>query len=90
MNLAAEYAQSRKNPNIFGKAMIESMEGIKQEDSVSMNKDFLASVANPAGIKTNYNKQLLYNEDVKVLEINPMPMRRLMIPADNELKLLAG
>jgi hypothetical protein len=31
MNLSAEVAQSRENPNRFGKALVDSMEGIKQE-----------------------------------------------------------
>lgn len=39
INLTAEVAQSRENPNLFGKALIDSMEGVAQEDAVSLQDD---------------------------------------------------
>ncbi|MCX5778159.1 MAG: hypothetical protein NTU66_02925 [Elusimicrobia bacterium] len=36
MSVSGEYARSEQNPNIMDKAMVESMEGIKQEDGISM------------------------------------------------------
>ncbi|MFH1283547.1 MAG: hypothetical protein ABII27_07780 [bacterium] len=71
MNLGVEYAQSIKNPNIFGRAIVESMEGIKQEDSTALHEDFWFPAINPSGTKGNYNKNTLSNEDVNTLEINP-------------------
>jgi hypothetical protein len=38
-NFTLEAAQSRQNPNLFGRALIDSMEGIRQEDSSSLLKD---------------------------------------------------
>lgn len=36
LSVSGEYARSQQNPNIMDKAMIESMEGIRQEDGVSL------------------------------------------------------
>ncbi|MBK8126688.1 MAG: hypothetical protein IPP09_06075 [Elusimicrobia bacterium] len=49
LNLTAEVAQSRENPNLFGKALIDSMEGIAQEDAVSLQDDAWIYGVNPAG-----------------------------------------
>lgn len=37
LSLGGEYARSERNPNIMDKAIIESMEGIKQEDTAAIN-----------------------------------------------------
>ncbi|MDI6640955.1 MAG: hypothetical protein QME68_01415 [Elusimicrobiota bacterium] len=39
LGLSGEYAGSSRNMNTYGSAMLESMEGIKQEDSPSLHKD---------------------------------------------------
>lgn len=46
-NLAIEAARSDENPNLFGKALIDSMEGIKQEDNASMLEDSWQAAALP-------------------------------------------
>ncbi len=48
MNMAGEIAQSRENPDLFGRALVESMEGIKQEDQTIMNAQFWQKASNPA------------------------------------------
>jgi len=52
-NLQMEAAQSRKDPNLFGTALIDSMEGIKQEDSASMLRDSWLIASNPASLIYN-------------------------------------
>lgn len=47
MNMAGEIAQSRENPDLFGRALVESMEGVKQEDQTIMNAQFWQYASNP-------------------------------------------
>lgn len=49
MSLSGEYAMSQQNPNIMNKAMVESMEGITQEDSASVIWDSWHPASNPSG-----------------------------------------
>jgi hypothetical protein len=48
-NLTIEEARSTENPNLFGKALVDSMEGIRQEDSASLLEDAWQVAANPQG-----------------------------------------
>src|SRR6059036_3959636 len=56
-NIAVEAAQSSEDPNLFGKALIDSMEGIKQEDSAPLLRDAWQVASNPgfAGPASPYN-----------------------------------
>ncbi|MHB9154917.1 MAG: hypothetical protein ACYC5N_04390, partial [Endomicrobiales bacterium] len=49
MSVGGEYAMSSRNPNIMNKAMVESMEGVQQEDSVSLIWDSWHPASNPSG-----------------------------------------
>lgn len=83
-SFAGEVARSARNPNTFGKALIENMEGIKDDTSVSMNKLSWQIAANPtvAGRATyvdaigvvnvaNNASDNLTNELIPTLDINP-------------------
>ncbi|HOW27888.1 MAG TPA: hypothetical protein PK876_05255 [Elusimicrobiota bacterium] len=72
MSISGEVAQSRENPNLFGKALVDSMEGIKQEDMTVMDIDFWQYASNPTGGGTTHPSAMaLSDEDVKVNTINP-------------------
>ncbi len=45
--ISGEYAHSSQNPNVFGKAIVDNMEGIKLIDSVSMHEDSWRIARNP-------------------------------------------
>lgn len=73
VSFAAEIARSHSNPNLFGKALIENMEGTKDEDSAAAVHTFWQFASNP-GSEPPFNHlaiEKLTTEDVKVLEINP-------------------
>lgn len=71
MSIGAEYAQSQRNPNITdkGRAVVESMEGIKQEDSVSINYQSWHPASNPSGIPYYAADVSLSNETVSKADI---------------------
>lgn len=69
--LSAEAAQSQMNPNLNDFALIDNMEGVKQEDSPGLDKNnwFIAATpslvpADPAGLSWD-------SENVKSRDINP-------------------
>jgi hypothetical protein len=69
----AEIAQSKQNPNLSGKAIVENMEGVKQEDSASSLHTAWQFSSNPGG-REGHNPGAVTNfttEDVLVKEINP-------------------
>lgn len=72
---AGEVAQSRRDPNTFGKALIESMEGVKQEDQASLLKESWQRAAHPAQAFTGQLSRLdslqFSNEEVRVNDVNP-------------------
>lgn len=68
-NLSFEYAQSVRNPNTFGKALIDSMEGVKTIDSASLDKDYWYP-ASPSGYKIPL-AFALSKEEITLGEINP-------------------
>ena len=39
MTLTGEAAQSRENPNLYGKAIVDSMEGVTQEDPAALSEE---------------------------------------------------
>ncbi|MCX5786839.1 MAG: hypothetical protein NTX59_14245 [Elusimicrobia bacterium] len=72
MNLSGELAQSKTNPNLNDYALIDNMEGVKQEDSPSFDKNYWFIAANPMlgpadpnALKPDWN-----SEDVKARDIN--------------------
>jgi len=83
-SFSGEYAQSRQNPNLNGNALIDNMEGIKQEASapttwqswqIASNPSYSGSVpSDPGGngwaTGTNFNWSWT-TEGIKVLDINP-------------------
>lgn len=73
MSAGGEYALSDRNPNIMdgGKAIIESMEGIRQEDSASLFRDSWLPGSNPEGVKYYKDDITWNNEEVSRVEINP-------------------
>ncbi|HAT71895.1 MAG TPA: hypothetical protein DCS63_03670 [Elusimicrobia bacterium] len=70
-SLAAEAAQSRLNPNLNDLALIDNMEGVKQEDSPSMDKNYWFIAANPTGDPADPAALDWNSENVKLLDINP-------------------
>lgn len=80
-SISAEYAENEKNPNIWDKAVVENMEGITLEDSVSTYRHmWYFGSCNNVYIPGQYNEQQdkitggelsWENEEVSVKEINP-------------------
>lgn len=72
VSLAGEFAQSRQNLNLNPFALIDNMEGLKQEDSAALLISQWQPAANPAGTDPADPAQFtLINEDVPILAINP-------------------
>jgi hypothetical protein len=72
MSVAGEVAQSRENPNLFGAAIVDSMEGIKQEEQAILDLDFWQYASNPAGGGVTRPGSLgIGDEDVRLTVINP-------------------
>ncbi len=82
-SFSGEYAESEKNPNIWDKAIVENMEGINLEDSVSTYRHmWYYSSCNDVYIPGLYDEKLdklvggelnWENENVDVKEIYPNP-----------------
>ncbi|MBI5883619.1 MAG: hypothetical protein HZB91_11010 [Elusimicrobia bacterium] len=70
-SVAGEFAQSRHNPNLNDYALIDNMEGIKQETMAPTLDSSWKIAANPAGVPSDPTKLQWFPEDVKVLAINP-------------------
>lgn len=74
-NLAGEIAQSKLNPNLNDYALVDNMEGVKQEDSPSFDYNYWFIAANPPGSivgSANPNAVTWNTEDVKASIINPL------------------
>jgi hypothetical protein len=69
-SLGAEAAQSRLNPNLNDYALIDNMEGVKQEDSPSMDRNYWFIAANPVQAPADPSALDWYNENVKARDIN--------------------
>jgi len=71
-SIQAEVAQSYRNPNIKGKAIIDSMESISQEDTVSLYKDLWKYGRTPNGVLYPSNAiKWDFEEDIPMTDINP-------------------
>ncbi len=57
-NFGVEAARSAENPNLFGKAIIDSMEGIKQDDAAILLKDSWQPAANPNIVPFNSSNRI--------------------------------
>ena len=71
MTLQGEFAQSRQNPNLNNFALIDNMEGIKQEDSASLLFSAWNIASNPGGVPSDPTKLTFTSQDINVLTINP-------------------
>ncbi|MBI4061635.1 MAG: hypothetical protein HY403_09410, partial [Elusimicrobia bacterium] len=71
MTLAGEFAQSRQNLNLNEFALIDNMEGIKQEEPTSTLASQWQIASNPSAVPAASNKLNWFSEDVNILEINP-------------------
>jgi len=69
--LGAEAAQSKVNPNLNDFALIDNMEGVKQDDSPAMDKNLWFIASNPTMGPADPLALDWYNENVKSREINP-------------------
>ncbi|MFC1546695.1 hypothetical protein ACFL4O_03140, partial [bacterium] len=67
--IKGEAAQSRRNPNVFDRAMVENMEGIKIEDTAPADKDIWQTAGNPNARPST--PIVLTNEDIELGDINP-------------------
>lgn len=70
-SFAGEFAQSRQNPNLSGFALIDSMEGVRLEDSASVLFSQWAPARNPDGSSADGASLSWASDDVKTLDINP-------------------
>ncbi|MDD5021671.1 MAG: hypothetical protein PHR82_05985 [Endomicrobiaceae bacterium] len=71
ISAGAEYAISKFQSNTTGKAIIESMEGSKQESSLSMIYDTWFYSATPDGSRYNTNSLSWKTYDIEKKEIDP-------------------
>jgi len=83
-SIAGEYASSERNPNVMNKAILESMESIKTEDSASLNYQNWQLASNPSGLKYFSNAITVSNEDISKTEINP----NLVLKTDEKQSVL--
>lgn len=70
-SLGGEVAQSRTNPNLNDFALIDNMEGVKQEDSAPLDKNYWVIAANPQLGPADPKAVGWANENVKAQDINP-------------------
>ncbi|MBI4371809.1 MAG: hypothetical protein HY552_05885 [Elusimicrobia bacterium] len=70
-SLSAEFAQSRQNLNLNPFALIDNMEGIKQETAAPLLAAQWQIASNPGGAPADPNQLTLNSEDFNVLQINP-------------------
>lgn len=71
MTLAGEFAQSRQNLNLNQFALVDNMEGIKQEDQAPTLAASWQIASNPGAVPIAPNKLNWFSEDVNILQINP-------------------
>jgi len=71
MNMGGEVAQSRLNPNLNDFALVDNMEGVKQEDSPAMDKNYWYIAANPSAGPADPASIGWETVDVKSRDINP-------------------
>ncbi len=71
MTLQGEFAQSRQDLNLNQFALIDNMEGIKQEDATSLLASAWFIASNPGGTVTDPSKLTWTTETENILQINP-------------------
>jgi len=69
--VSGELGWSLNNPNTWGKALIDSMEGVKLIDGMPTDKDVWQIASNPGGVPTVEGAISWDNEDVRIKEIKP-------------------
>ncbi|MFA6031102.1 MAG: hypothetical protein WC969_14700 [Elusimicrobiota bacterium] len=70
-SLGFELAQSQMNPNLSKRAIIENMEGMKQDDLASTQVQAWQVASNPNGVAADPQALDWSTVDVPTLEINP-------------------
>ncbi|MEQ1920068.1 MAG: hypothetical protein ABL955_12800, partial [Elusimicrobiota bacterium] len=71
LTLAGEFAQSRQNLNLNAFALIDNMEGIKQEELAPTLAAQWQIASNPGGVAASPSQLSWTSEDVNILTINP-------------------
>jgi hypothetical protein len=71
MSVGGEYAASQQNPNIMNRAIVESMEGVKLEDSPSLALEQWRPSVTPGAIPYYLSDISWGNEQVSRKDINP-------------------
>jgi len=69
--ISGELGRSFNNPNTWGKAIIDSMEGVKVIDGMPTDKDLWQMASNPGGVLTREGAISWDNEDVRIKDIKP-------------------
>ncbi len=82
--ISGELARSLNNPNTWGKAIIDSMEGVKLVDGMPTDKDAWQIASNPGGVPTQEGAISWDNEDAKIKDIKP----NADVGADEEQEVL--
>jgi hypothetical protein len=71
LTLQGEFAQSRQNLNLNQFALIDNMEGVKQEDSTPLLANSWLVASNPSAIPSDPTGLSWTSEDFNILQINP-------------------
>jgi hypothetical protein len=71
LTLQGEFAQSRQNLNLNQFAIIDNMEGIRQQDATPLLASSWQIASNPGNIPSDITKFTWTSEDFNVLAINP-------------------
>jgi len=69
--ISGELGRSLNNPNTWGKAIIDSMEGVKVIDGMPTDKDVWQIASNQGGVLTQEGAIIWDNEDVRIKEFKP-------------------
>jgi len=70
-SLSGEIAQSKINPNLNDYALIDNMEGIKQEDTANLDHNYWQPASNPSALPSHPSALSWTSQDIKSSEINP-------------------
>ena len=76
LNLQAEVAKSKEDPNLYGKAIVDSMEGVKQEAEAVLGPEAWMPAANPNPLSDGVGRPDslwtgLSDEQLRLRDINP-------------------
>ncbi len=71
LTLQGEFAQSRQNPNLNQFAIIDNMEGIRQQTATPLLASAWQIASNPSGVPSDFTKLSWTSEDFNTLAINP-------------------